>query len=136
MDVLRAYVSPIGAAFRQFDLADAKLPGNPYDGHTLRDVIEDTERLTGRAIERAYVDKGYRGHDTANPRRVFNTGQKRGVFGIRKRELRRRSVIEPVIGHMEAEGSAAASSRVARVMPPMSSSRPSGTDAGRQNPLS
>ncbi|WP_247473823.1 hypothetical protein [Bradyrhizobium sp. 30] len=39
------------------------LPDNPYDGHTLRDVIDRTETLTGCAIERAYVDKGYRGHD-------------------------------------------------------------------------
>ena len=38
-------------------------------------------------IERAYVDKGYRGHDAQNPRRVFISGQKRGVFGVIKREL-------------------------------------------------
>ena len=43
-------------------------------------------------------------HDTENPRRVFISGQKRGVFGVIKRELRRRSAIEPVIGHMKAEG--------------------------------
>jgi len=79
-------------------------PGNPYDGHTLRDVIDQTQKLTGREIERAYVDKGYRGHDTENPRRVFISGQKRGVFGVIKRELRRRSAIEPVIGHLKAEG--------------------------------
>jgi IS5 family transposase len=30
--------------------------------------------------------------------------QKRGVFGIIKRELRRRSAIEPVIGHLKTEG--------------------------------
>ena len=88
----------------QFVLHAKALPGNPYDGHTLRDVIENTERLTGRQIERAYVDKGYRGHDAHNPRRVFISGQKRGVFGAIKRELRRRSAIEPVIGHMKAEG--------------------------------
>ncbi len=80
------------------------MPGNPYDGHTLRDIINDTQKLTGCEIERAYVDKGYRGHDAPNPRRVFISGQKRGVFGIIKRELRRRSAIEPVIGHMKAEG--------------------------------
>ena len=73
-------------------------------GHTLRDVIDQTQKLTGREIERAYADKGYRGHDTKNPRRVFISGQKRGVFGAIKRELRRRSAIEPVIGHMKAEG--------------------------------
>ncbi len=88
----------------QFVLQAKAMPGNPYDGHTLRGVIEDTERLTGCAIERAYVDKGYRGHDTANPRRVFISGQKRGVFGIIKRELRRRSAIEAVIGHMKTDG--------------------------------
>jgi IS5 family transposase len=88
----------------QFVLHAKSMPGNPYDGHTLRDVIEGTQKLTGCEIERAYVDKGYRGHDTENPRRVFISGQKRGVFGVIKRELRRRSAIEPVIGHMKAEG--------------------------------
>jgi len=88
----------------QFVLHAKALPGNPYDGHTLRDVIDQTQKLTGREIERAYVDKGYRGHDTESPRRVFISGQKRGVFGVIKRELRRRSAIEPVIGHLKAEG--------------------------------
>jgi transposase, IS5 family len=88
----------------QFVLHAKALPGNPYDGHTLGSVIDATEKLTGCAIERAYVDKGYRGHDTANPRRVFISGQKRGVFGIIKRELRRRSAIEPIIGHMKIDG--------------------------------
>jgi transposase, IS5 family len=88
----------------QFVLHARALPGNPYDGHTLRDVIEDTQKLTGCEIERGFVDKGYRGHDAQNPRRVFISGQKRGVFGAIKRELRRRSAIEPVIGHLKAEG--------------------------------
>ena len=88
----------------QFVLHAKALPGNPYDGHTLTGVIEATERLTGCMIERGYVDKGYRGHDTPNPRRIFISGQKRGVFGIIKRELRRRSAIEAVIGHMKTDG--------------------------------
>ena len=88
----------------QFVLHAKALPGNPYDGHTLAEVIEETETLTGRAIERAYVDKGYRGHDVPQPRRVFISGQKRGVHGVIKRELRRRSAIEPVIGHMKNDG--------------------------------
>ena len=87
-----------------FVLHARAIPDNPYDGHTLRDVIDRTETLTGCAIERAYVDKGYRGHDAQNPRRVYISGQKRGVFGVIKRELRRRSAIEPIIGHLKAEG--------------------------------
>ena len=52
------------------------------------------------SVERAYVDKGYCSHDTQNARRVFISGQKRGVFGAIKRELRLRSV-EPIIGHLK-----------------------------------
>ena len=88
----------------QFVLHAKALPGNPYDGHTLADAIAATESLTGCAIQRAYVDKGYRGHDTPNPHRVFISGQRRGVFGVIKRELRRRSAIEAVIGHLKTDG--------------------------------
>jgi IS5 family transposase len=88
----------------QFVLHAAALPGNPYDGHTLGPVVAATERLTGCAIERGYLDKGYRGHNAAKPRRFFLSGQRRGVFGVIKRELRRRSAIEAVIGHMKNEG--------------------------------
>ncbi len=88
----------------QFILHAKALPGNPYDGHTLKAVIEETEALTGREIERAYVDKGYVGHKAPYPGRVFRSGQKRGVFGQIKRELRRRSAIEPVIGHCKTDG--------------------------------
>jgi IS5 family transposase len=51
-----------------FVLHAKALPGSPYDGHTLRDIIERTETLTGYTIQRAYVDKGYRGHDVQNSR--------------------------------------------------------------------
>jgi IS5 family transposase len=88
----------------QFVLHAKALPGNPYDGHTLREVIEETQALTGREIERIYVDKGYRGHDAPKPLRVFRSGQKRGVFGTIERELKRRSAIEPVIGHLKNDG--------------------------------
>ena len=87
-----------------FVLHATALPGNPYDGHTLGGVIAATEQLTGRSIERAYVDKGYRGHNTQLPHRVFISGQKRCVFGSIKRELRRRAAIEAAIGHMKTDG--------------------------------
>lgn len=88
----------------QFILHAKALPGNPYDGHTLKEVIEETEALTGREIDRAYVDKGYVGHDAPKPTRVFRSGQKRGVHGQIKKELRRRSAIEAVIGHCKTDG--------------------------------
>jgi transposase, IS5 family len=81
------------------------LPGNPYDGHTLKTVIPDMEALVGNTIERILADKGYRGHNAPPDYkfRVFISGQKRGVTPKIKRELRRRSAIEPVIGHLKAE---------------------------------
>ena len=88
----------------QFVLHAVAPPGNPYDGHALDDTIQATEELTGRRIARVYVDNGYRGHTAENPRRVFLSGQKHRVFGSTKRELSRRSAIEPVIGHMKTDG--------------------------------
>ena len=88
----------------QFILHAKALPGNPYDGHTLAEVLEETEAPTGREIERVYVDKGYVGHKAPRPMRVFRSGQKRGVYGQIKKELRRRSAIEPVIGHCKEDG--------------------------------
>jgi IS5 family transposase len=51
----------------QFVLHAKSLPGNPYDGHTLRNVIEDTQKLTGCEIERTYVDR-----DTAATMRTIH----------------------------------------------------------------
>ncbi|RXH32647.1 hypothetical protein XH99_09955 [Bradyrhizobium nanningense] len=100
-----------------------------------RDVIERTETLTGCPIERAYVDKGYRGHDAQDPHRVFISGQKRGVFGIIKRELRRRSAIEPISGHMKAEGHLGRCYLKGRAAtPPRLSSQPSATTSAGSSP--
>jgi hypothetical protein len=52
-------------------------PAIPMTGIRSLRTIEETEKLTGRRIERAYVDKGYRGHSPPQPRRIFISGQKR-----------------------------------------------------------
>jgi transposase, IS5 family len=82
------------------------LPGNPYDGHTLAPALAQVERVTGTTVERSYVDRGYRGHREGglDHRQVFVSGQRRGVTPTIRRELRRRSAIEPVIGHMKTDG--------------------------------
>ena len=67
------------APARHFVLHAAALHGKPYDGHTLNGVLSDLEAQTGITIERAYVDKGYRGRQYLKKRRIFMSGQKRGV---------------------------------------------------------
>ena len=78
-------------------------PGNPYDGHTLARATAQVERITGQAIKRVFVDRGYRGHKLTAPQ-VLISGSKRGLTPQMKKELKRRSAIEPVIGHMKADG--------------------------------
>jgi transposase, IS5 family len=87
----------------QFVLGIRAVPGLPYDGHTLKDQIAQVERLTGVAVTRAYVDKGYRGHGLATPDVHVSQSQAKRTPTI-KRELRRRSAIEPIIGHAKSDG--------------------------------
>ena len=86
-----------------FVIGARSLPGNPYDGHTLAEQLEQVQILTGITPERSYVDRGYRGHGVTQTK-VFISGQKRGVTRTIKRELKRRSAIEPEIGHMKNDG--------------------------------
>jgi transposase, IS5 family len=87
-----------------FVLASKSLEGNPYDGHTLNTTLAQVIALTGIEPDRIYVDSGYRGHDYARKERVFIARKRRGLTPTIKRELRRRSAIEPMIGHMKADG--------------------------------
>ena len=81
------------------------LPGNPYDGHTLAVVLPEMETQIGATIARVVADRGYRGHNAPPTHRfrVFISGQRRGATEAIKRELRRRSAVEPVIGHLKSE---------------------------------
>jgi transposase, IS5 family len=81
------------------------LPGNPYDGHTLGAVIPEMERQIGITLNRAFTDAGYRGHNAPPEHRfrIYTAGQKRRMTEHIKRQMRRRSAVEPVIGHLKAE---------------------------------
>ena len=84
-------------------MRNAPLAGNPFNGHTLAGALEQLERITVVVPERCYVDRGYRGNGVKDCV-VFISGQRRRVTPTIKRELRRRSAIEPVIGHMKEDG--------------------------------
>jgi transposase, IS5 family len=79
------------------------LPGNPYDGHTLGEALEQVEILTERKPTLAVVDRGYRGHGI-EATRVLISGTRRGLTLLLAKLLKRRSAIEPEIGHMKSDG--------------------------------
>jgi IS5 family transposase len=79
-------------------------PGNPYDGQTLKPALAQVERLTGTTPARCYVDRGYRGHKVEGQTEVLVAGRRRGITATIRRELRRRSAIEAMIGHMKLDG--------------------------------
>ena len=79
------------------------MSGNPYDGHTLNEALEQVETLTDQRPDLAVVDRGYRGHGVEKTM-VLISGQRRGLTPSLKTLLRRRSAIEPEIGHMKADG--------------------------------
>jgi len=72
---------------------------NPYDGVTLKPALAQVKRLTGVRPEAAFVDKGFRGQ-RYHPKAVavYITGRRNLTPQLRKL-LKRRSAIEPVIGH-------------------------------------
>ncbi len=51
------------------------------------------------------ADRGYRDHNAPpdHKMKVYISGQRRGVTEAIKRDLRRRSAVEPVIGHAKSE---------------------------------
>ena len=79
-------------------------PGNPYDGHTLGRILEQVRRVTGCAVKRGFVDRGYRGHTIDENTQILISGRKQGLTPRMKKELKRRSAVEPVIGHMKNDG--------------------------------
>jgi transposase, IS5 family len=88
----------------QFIVGMMAMPGSPYDGHTIQQQIDQVERLTGVTVERAYVDLGYRGHNYKGKAEVYLPRDRSVTSPAIKKERRRRSAIEPIIGHLKSDG--------------------------------
>jgi IS5 family transposase len=97
-------VGVVSTSKESFVVGMQSLPGNPYDGHTLKASLQQVRTLTGIAPKEAYVDRGYRGHGLAEPVKVWIAGAKRGVTVAIRKKLKRRNAVEPVIGHMKNDG--------------------------------
>lgn len=78
---------------------------NPYDGHTLKGALKQMKQIVGWEAKHAYCDKGYKG----NPKQLGTTNihlanrRKSSMKPSEWRWFKRRSAIEPVIGHMKQD---------------------------------
>jgi IS5 family transposase len=81
-------------------------PGNPYDGHTLAEQLEQVRNLyqdIGVMPKTVVVDLGYRGVDADNPGvEIIHRGKFKSLTKRQRRWLKRRQAIEPAIGHAKA----------------------------------
>ena len=82
----------------------AALHNNPFDGHTLKDALDQATRLTGWRPGHAYCDGGYKG----TPKELDGTAVHLPDRRTRKkpgewRWFKRRSAIEPLIGHTKQD---------------------------------
>ena len=79
--------------------------GNPYDGATLNQALVQTAFLTGVTPEQAAVDQGFRGKKYHPAKTQVLVAGTRKFQGVLKRLVKRRSAIEPVIGHAKQDHS-------------------------------
>ena len=84
-------------------------PGNPWDGHTLAEQIEQSTILLediGVKPKQVVVDLGYRGKevDAANPGvEIIHRGRYKTMSKHERKLLKRRQAVEPAIGHLLAD---------------------------------
>lgn len=95
----------IATSKKPFILASEALPGNPYDGHRLKELLNEAGKNIGEKnkILKVFTDQGYRGHNNTNENievHIVKRGMKKLKASLRY-WLKRRSAIEPVIGHMK-----------------------------------
>lgn len=89
-------------------LAAKNFDQNLYDGDTVEDTVNQMVRILGYKPELAIADKGYRGRKEVDGVKILtpeNQGKKLSEAEKRQNRKRhkRRSAIEPVIGHLKAD---------------------------------
>jgi transposase, IS5 family len=84
-------------------------PGNPYDGHTLAEQLEQTNTLLqdiGAKPTVAVVDLGFRGQDVqaaVGDVQIIHRGKFKSLDAQQRKWLKRRQAIEPAIGHAKSD---------------------------------
>jgi transposase, IS5 family len=99
-------VSLVSSSRRNFILGVMSFHGNPYDGHTLQESLEQASencRGLGEILE-AYLDQGYKGsgYEGTIKTHLVKRGLRKKKNPLRK-WMKRRSGIEADIGHAKQE---------------------------------
>lgn len=86
-----------------FVLGVKSFHGNPYDGHTLDQTVVELRKLSPET-SKIFVDLGYTGHNFKEKGKVFTAKTKKTLSHDDKKMQKRRSAIEPIIGHLKNFG--------------------------------
>ena len=86
-----------------FVLGIKSFHGNPYDGHTLDQTVVELRKLSPET-SKIFVDLGYTGHNFKEKGKVFTAKTKKTLSNDDKKMQKRRSAIEPIIGHLKNFG--------------------------------
>ncbi len=82
--------------------------GNPFDGHTLKESLNQVKSFLpeGISLKDVYTDKGYKGHGVTEVDVHMDQKKKKTETRSFRKWLNRRAAIEPIIGHMKNDGGA------------------------------
>lgn len=82
-------------------------PGNPYDGHTLAEQLEQSRILledVHAEPRTVYTDLGFRGvDDVIGEVSLIHRGKLKSLSKAQRKALKRRQAVEPVIGHLKQD---------------------------------
>jgi transposase, IS5 family len=87
-----------------FILGVKSFHGNPYDGNTLSQTVAQMEEITGHEAQKLFVDLGYRGSNYSKKGKIYTPYTKKQLSREDRLMQKRRSTIEPVIGHLKQYG--------------------------------
>ncbi|MEN6620301.1 MAG: IS5 family transposase, partial [Smithella sp.] len=98
-------VSMVSSSKDNWILGIDALHGNPFDGHTLKDALQQVKQITGWQPLHAYCDRGYRGAAKGiTDTEVHLSGKKKkSMKASLWKWFARRSAIEPIFGHLKSD---------------------------------
>ena len=79
------------------------MPGNPYDGHTLAEALEQAAILSDTTPEVAIVDRGYKGV-AIDGAKIYHPCMRRVITRGLRAMIMRRSANEPALVNMKTDG--------------------------------